>query len=397
MAVDGVDGLSCTLRADEREVHEGVVNEDGEYRLHGLLAEEVYDCSAGDVLFEVETEPLPEWIPPITLSGDPELSSGAYTLFSHFVQEPGTGHTEQVLLIVDREGQVRWYHRLPPEIGVTDASYTPDGQVLYGGRNGSPAIVSLSGEKLWTWDIVGQHHDIEMLPSGRVAALVYVQYSDYLGFGVKVVDPETDELEYFIQDSELELELPDEVEDDRDLFHANALHVEERHGELVRLWVNLQHTSQLIRIQPRDRVIDLDVGPDSEWTMDGDWWEGPHDPKFSGDRVLFFDNGNAERGTRIQEVLFDEDDLQAVTSWTWSPGWFEEVWGGVAYLPDDHVLVVRGHCRTCTSEGQSALIEVDRQGGVVWQLEFEELSGLYRAQPLGGCDIFLNRLYCPEG
>ena len=396
--LDGVEGVSCTLRADDREVHRAEVGDDGIASLHGLLADEVYDCSAVGLLFEATTEPLPEWIPPITLSGDPEASTGTYTLFQHFLQDPGNGVglNGQALIVVDREGRVRWYHRLNPEIGVTDASFVGDGRVLYGGRNGQPTLVSLSGEKLSTWDISGQHHDVEMLPSGRVAALVYVKYADSLGFGVKIVDPETGELSYDLRSDELDLAEPEPVEGQRDLFHANALRVEERHGEPVRIWVNLRHTSQLIRIEPRARVIDLDLGPDSAWTMEGDWWEGPHDPQWKGDRLLVYDNGDPDRGSRIQEVLLDEADLQAVTSWTWTPGWYEEVWGGVVYLPEDHVLVTRGHCRSCSDEGQSALIEVNPEGEIVWQLDFDPLSGLYRSQALGGCEIFSNRLYCPE-
>lgn len=394
--VEGVDELLCTLRSDPREVHRAQLDDDGRSTMHGLLADELYDCDAEGLIFEVDTLPLPDWVPEVTTFGDPDESVGAYTLFQHFVQEPGQGLTQQALLIVDREGEIRWYHRLTHDVGVTDASYLGDGVVLHGGRNGSPGMVDLSGSQLWTWDITGQHHDIEMLPSGHVAALVYEQHSDYLGFGVKIVDPNTDEVVYEIADDELDLRLPSDADSSRDAFHANALSVEERGDELIRIWVNLAHTSRLIRIEPRERVIDLEVGDGSDWTITGDWWEAPHDPQFDGDRVLFYDNGNADRGTRIQEVLLEEEDLQAATTWTWTPGWFEPVWGGVARLGEDRVLVTRGHCLTCTDEGQSTLYEVDREGRVVWRLELDVNSGLYRAQPIEGCDIFQNSRFCAD-
>jgi len=391
--IPGVDGVRCTLRSDPAEVHVAPV-EDGEASLHGLLADELYDCDADGVLFEVHTEPLPDWVPPVTLTGDPGSSRNTYALFQHFVQDPGQGLTSQALFIVDRHGHIRWYHRLPPEIGVTEATWLGDGRVLYGGRNALPAIVALTGEKLWEGTNTGLHHDIQMLPSGHVAQLLYRQYSDYLGFEVEVVDPDTSEVIWELASSELDLEVPQKGSND--VFHANAMVVEERHGELVKVWVNLKQTSQLIRIDPRERAIDLAVGQDTDWTIDGDWWEGAHDPQIDGDRVLVYDNGTEERGTRIQEVELDEDALTARTTWTWVPGWYEPVWGGVVYLDEGHVLVTRGHCRSCTETGQSGLIEVSPEGEIVWQVELEPLAGMYRAQALDGCDIFHNQYYCPD-
>lgn len=263
-------------------------------------------------------------------------------------------------------------------------------------------MVDLAGETVWEWDISHAHHDIEMLPSGQVAALVYVEYDDHVGFGIRIVDPETGEDTFRLRSEELDLEVP--TQGDADVFHANALVVEERHGDLVRLWVNLRGTDQLIRIHPRTLEVDLEVGPGGDWVIEKaggaevDWWDGPHDPVIDGDRVLLYDNGSEEDGTRIIEVELDEDAKKAVATWSWSGGWYEKIWGGVRRTPNGNVLVARGHCTYCegAEDGSSTLLEIDASRETVWRLHLHPLSGLYRAEPLDGCDLFANHRYCED-
>ncbi len=396
----GVASISCALESDRREVHTAQAGDDGLYTLHGLLADEVYECIGGAQEFEIETEPLPDWVPYTYVSGDPEAADSDYVLFNHFLNSPNGGLTNQALLVTDRDGRVRWAHKIEAEYGVADVSLVEGQRVLFAGRGGQPRLIDLSGETLWEWDISHAHHDVEMLPSGQIATLVYVDYDDHVGFGIRVVDPETGEDTFRLRSDELDLEVPDDS--DPDAFHANALVVEERHGDLVRLWVNLRETSQLIRIHPRTLEIDLELGPDSDWSLEKaggaevSWWNGPHDPVVGDGKVLVYDNGTPESGTRIIELELDEDGQTAVASWSWSGGWYENIWGGVRRTSGDNLLVARGHCTYCekAEEGESTIFEIDPDRETVWRLHLHPLSGLYRAEPIDGCALFANRRYC---
>jgi len=50
-------------------------------------------------------------------------------------------------------------------------------------------------------------------------------------------------------------------------------------------------------------------------------------------------------------------------------------------------------------EARSSLIELDRETSEVqWRLDLVgESDGLYRAQRLGGCEVFENARWCDEG
>lgn len=399
----GVPSITCSLESDRAEVHVFPAGEDGYYTAHGLLADERYRCVGGAAAFDVVTEPLPEWVPYTTVSGDPQAAESDYVLFNHFLNSPNGGLTNQSFLIADRDGRVRWAHKIEAEYGVSDVSLISEDRILYGGRGGPPRIVDLAGDLIWEWDISHAHHDVEMLPSGQVAALVYVEYDDYVGFGVRIVDPETGEDTFRFRSEDLDLDIP--ADDTADVFHANALIVEERHGELVRIWVNLRQTSHLIRVHPRTMEIDLQVGPETDWELQkaggdpADWWQGPHDPVLNAGRVLLYDNGNPGDGSRIIEVDLDEDAQVATATWSWSGGWYESVWGGVRPTASgENILVARGHCTYCDAaeEGESTIFEVNRDRDVVWRLHMHPLTGLYRAESLDGCDVFANRRYCED-
>ena len=392
--------LVCHLPGVPEEDFHIPADADGLWRIEGLLADETYVCTDGLDRFQVTTEPLPSNIPLTQVIEDDDGTD--YRLLGHFFQHPEQtrGITDQTLLIVDAQGQVRWYHDLSQHDLVVDASFV-DGAVVYsGGGGGPPTAVSLAGEVLWEVPTLDNHHDLDVLPSGLVAALVGDPRDDVMGYAIEIYDVDERKPVWSIRSDELSVE---QTVPHYDAWHANAMQVDEVDGALEAIWVNLRASNELIRIRPGQRDVDLVVGHD--WTFvdsdgaDVDAFAYAHDPHIDGDRVLLYDNGSAGQASRVVEFELDASTETATQTWSWTEdGWSEPIWGSVD-PNEDHVLVGRGHCDDCANSGQgpSQLVEVDRTSDeVTWRLELEETSGLYRARSLDGCEVFANRRYCKD-
>ncbi len=395
--------LVCRLAGEPHELHRAAAV-DGVYALHGLLADSTYSCNVGlGEPFEVTTEPLPDWVPRPVVGGDPGSSEVGYLLAQTFWQDDEDRVGQPALVILDREGRVRWYHALGEDYEAVDASYLGDGRVLYGGNGGPVREVDLYGEPIWeSWQ--GIHHDVEELPSGLVAGLIEAPQPDYMAFGVVVFDPNTGEetWRWESQDHLDTLPLPAE-HSIYDVWHANSLQIEEVDGVVESAWINVRNRDLILRIDRDSGDVDLSIDP-REWSIqkaggeDAEWFHQPHDVQVRGHEILLYDNGWVGGYSRIMEFEFDEDSRVATGTFQWGESWYESVWGGVDELGGGHLIVARGHCTGCPTKGTggSQLIEVDRSAHEdVWRVRFEEEGvGLYRVRPIDGCSIFSTSRYC---
>ncbi len=427
----GTVRLCCAHQTEPQEQHwvsSEVASTEHLLSLQGLLADTNYECRA-EVTQEGSTRQLeatfstgslPDWVRLPELSGDPERSWGAYTLLNHFVN--GKDVDEQKLLIFDRHGRVRWYLDLQDNITNVDASYLGDGTVLYGGGYGAPPrVIDLFNNVLFQGaapvDGVNHHHDTEMLPSGRIAALFttrdQLDEEEWTGFGVEVIEVPSGEIVWSYA-SQTAVDAGELAPGEGDPWHANALQIIEEDGVLKDVYVNLRDINVLVRIDPETERHTSVLGPGGDYELldadgdpadEADWFYWPHSPEVAGDRVLFYDNRNPRPTTetsRAVEFTLDEEAQTAQVSWEWTERNFrEQAWGDVDALPSGDVLVTIAHCEACElsdTQGRSAVVEVEREtGDVLWRLTWPEATdGLYRADRIDGCALFANARYCPS-
>ncbi len=435
--------LVCASDERPEEVHlvaTGISSRVHPLVVQGLLADHPYTCTLqrddADRAFlgavSVRTLPLPEPLPPWTVTRDPSFEmSGAYTLFneSSFCDMPNRNH----LYIVDPDGEIRWYHELEEITFIDiDASYLGDGELWIGGGHGinlgfGPDYgllrrMDLSLDVKWEQrePTVGYsyHHDVEPDAGGEALTMTWDEATDGdrsgVGFALErigVDDPTptwtwrsqqaVDEGSLTISDAAL------------DLWHPNAAEwVEDDAGPSA--WVSLWESHRIVRIDAATGAITWQLGVDGDFTLtdqdgqpagDEDWFYNQHAPEVHFPRLLLYDNGAYRPGEPYSRALELELDTAARTARiTWSytePGWLELAVGDLDELPGDHVLIAMGHCACCEPTGAehgSALVEVDKATGAnVWRLDMDDLMRMpYRAERIDGCAIFSNAAWCDE-
>jgi hypothetical protein len=417
--------LRCEMSDDASEVH--ILNEpaatEHSLRLFGLLADSTYDCTVetetAHAEFQVSTDPLPTWLPEWTVTGE----TTGYTLFNHLLN--GLDANDQKLLIVDPQGQVRWYHLISEDVaGDLDSRYLGDGRVLYGGGyGGRPRSIDLAGETLYRLDspLTGRthHHHTEALDDGSVLSLVTTtnlvpeNKEDWTGFGIEVVDPISGDL-VWSWDSQTavdagQLPVPGS---DKDPYHANAVWwTTDADGPAI--YVSLRDRDAWMRLDRDTGLFTWTLGVDGDFTLldeSGEpsgpesWFYLQHAPELTGETLVVYDNGFGRPGGSYSRVVMYTLDIAERTiqqTWDWTEDhWTEPVWGDADLLSNGHVLVARGHCWDCNSadpDGRSALIELDPTlDEPTWRLDFtSDRDGLYRAQRIDGCALFDNQRWCP--
>lgn len=434
--IEGELSLTCEAPGVEGERHVLFREGKGEMRLYGILADTAYLCTlresaSGAVLWSEPflTDPLPEDLPTLAVSGDRARASAddGYLLFNHW--RLGAGQDElQRLVIADGLGRIRWYLDIPEATtGGLAGSWISDREVLVtgGGQGSAPAMRDLSGDVLYEVpDPIlpeqGYHHEALLTSDGGLLSLQAVVNTkgsaSFLGFRIEVRDPETGALtwEYDSQDDLDRDVLPPGSQADVDPYHANAITELADDPEGPAFWVSLRGTGTIARIDKASRLITRQVGPEIGMTLldesgdprpETDWFWGMHAPEIvvAGDalQMLVYDNGGRRPGaglySRVARYLVQGET--AAMSWEWSePRWYEPNFGSVETLPDGHVLIGTGHCVDCGEPGDTAwIVEVDPEtDGVVWRLDLGRGDeSLYRATALSGCEIFANTSLCP--
>ncbi len=418
--------VACTLDTDSDEVHV-VTSGDAlchEVDLYGLLADRDYSCeltslAVGETV-ALRTAEGSEHLPDTSVDEhDESRRTGAYTLVAHLEK---TAEPNQLkLLIVDAHGRIRWSWFAPEGLaGDLDAQYLGEGRIFTGGGLGvPPTILRLSGSTEWVGpdpSLGGSpHHHVELLEDDDVLMLATLpntdDLGDFTGFSAERIGLYSATVDWAF-DSQVavdagQLGRPD---DDRDPWHANALvPISDVDGEQV--LVSLYELRQILRVDPETDLVVWRLGASGDFTLldaDGEplgnqgWFAAAHAPELDGDRLLLYDNGTSSAGSRILELTLDEQAMTARQTWSWTEaGWQEPIWGDVDDLGNGHLLITRGHCDECggaNPESRSEVLELDRETEeVVWRLRFPHADdGLYRAQAIGGCELFANAKYCAE-
>ncbi len=406
----------CVADGDplERHLVSTEHTERGPIELYGLLADTDYTCvittsSTEDTLtFRTGSPPadLPHWT--VTGAG----GWGDYTIFNHGTDEQG--NRNPAILIVDREGRLRWYFDVPFDAADLDVSYLGDGTILYGGGYGAPpSIVDLEGDtQLRVTAQAVYHHHAERLPSGEFLVLVLADNTDgiqtWQGMEVRILDPSMTSTVWSWNTQrgvdEGWLNVPSQPGDP---YHINSAQVTDD-----AVFVNFRQKSLIARLDRQTGDLVWLLGANGDFTLVDEtgapddvanWFYGAHAPEHDGNRILLHDNGYTRPGgpwSRAAEFEIDEEAGTARLTWQYTEeGWYEPIWGDVDRLPDGHVLYTRAHCGTCRPEDLSTtqIVEVDPSDqSVVWRLVLADVHDAgYRAQRIEGCALFGNTRYCP--
>ncbi|MEZ4238371.1 MAG: aryl-sulfate sulfotransferase [Myxococcota bacterium] len=425
--------LRCTAPTEPLEDHRlAIPGGRATVALLGLLPRTRYRCTVVDAAGAERwrgaftTDPLPDGLPTLAASGDRDraVTDDAYVLFTTWALGRDAGPKRAI--VVDGDGRVRWYLDLDDASTGGIAAHLVDGLLVTGGGRGSrPALRTLEGELRYQVpppaepDGEGYHHEAQLTPEGWLLSLQAVRnegpQGGFAGFRIEAWDPATDALTWSF-DSQPQVDagvLPPGGPGDYDPFHANAVTVVDDDPDGPAVWVSLRGLGSLMRIDRATGAVTGFFGPDRGYALEhvdgtaadeAEWFWGQHAPEIVGDTFTVYDNGGRRPGSRRYSRVARYrrlGDDRAVLLWDWTePGWYETNFGSVAAVPDSdgHVLVGTGHCGDCDPDGDTSWVaELDpRSGEVVWRLDFtSDGHSLYRAQPLGGCEVFANRRTCP--
>lgn len=397
----------------------------------GLLADTRYTCTATPVCPEappasgrtvrLTTPALPSWMPSFTVARDTSHDMvGAYTMYN---TEDVCYDTEQRFIMLDPDGNVRWYWEVPSDgLNIGLEVDWEDRQLVTGGgysRSGGMMVVDEHGTLLHQVSGLGYlfHHHAEQLYDGTWLQLAEVGNRfgthSFLGFALVRIDPADDSV-LWTYDSQRAVISGDLSWGSGDAWHANwATIVDEPDGE--KAYVSLCYLSSVVKIDVTTGVVDWVLGPSS-----GDFVLSDLDgttlgsagysscqhgldvvPHADGDTIsiLYYDNGWSSATSRGLEIVVDESTMTATQTWTWTePDFYMPVLGDADYLDDGHVLLGIGAtpCWGSDPDHPTSVVEVDMASGdEVWRVDASKDS-LYRAQRIHGCDAFDNARYCPE-
>jgi hypothetical protein len=399
-----------------------------EIRFSGLLSDTTYQCEAvstcpaGDpVALEVATGRGPSSLPDqLDVDVDPQLgATGAWTLLNHLSQG-GCGE-ERHLAIYDIEGRLRWAWEVPRFVGIdTAAEWDPAlGQIVWGGgysSNGRPSFTDLWEGLTFQadfpdWENTVFHHDAKRLADGRLISLEdrldAAPPLSFAGFAVRVLDPTTGAVTWDFESQAL-VDSGSLPVGSGDPWHANWVGWSDGADGGERLYVSLCAAHQVLAIDVPGGTVAWKFGvggdfalqdPDGAPLPDDDFPQCQHGIEVDGDELLVYDNGQTRGESRAEIFSLDPTKGVATREWVWTePGWFEDTLGDIDRLGEDRILVVEAHpeCWAPARRRTSIVEVVQSTGAVAARTTFPDRDdAIYRAQRLGGCDVFANTRFCP--
>ncbi|MBM4373033.1 MAG: aryl-sulfate sulfotransferase, partial [Deltaproteobacteria bacterium] len=367
---------------------------------------------------EYSTGPFPDGVvfpPREVLTSQPSEMQPGVTVYSTMVLWFPLTFVKGLIMAVDEEGEVIWYHR-DAENPIEAFTRTADGSLLYLAGFAGAIRADMMGNVLdqWDpaaeWDLLGFHHDILELPDGNLAAI-----------GVELRDVEQDHGEGAVTDhvmgdtiveftpggelvrvwSTFDLVDNSFVKEDyhdpfwdqfidveggtKDWLHANSLVYDPSDDSFI---LSLRHVDWVIKVdrQTGERVWALGEGGDFE-KLSGAWFYHQHSLQFlEPGRMMLFDNGNRRPGyewvelwSRALEFTWDEEAMTWTQSWEWAGDepFFSQMVSDADRLPNGNVLVADGarvkdqaqDLMNPANSKWSRIVEVTDAGEVVFEME----------------------------
>ena len=423
----------CRANGDEEEVHlleSADAAAEHNLRMAGLLADTTYWCEAAAVcpasdapsaVFELRTKsPTDSGLPGFSVDVETARRGSDYVLLDHLRADGQS--TDLRVVIVDRDGNVRWHGN---GLGGQAATLSPvEPSIVMAGAwppnpEGRPHRFSLFGSEVMfdaaeVLDDVSTtlfHHDGRHLPDGRYATLEErldqnPDGSTFRGFAVRILDPLTGTID-FDYSSQRSLDEGHLAGGEGDVYHANWMDIVEIDGQTV-LHLSLCDDRKVVAIDVPSGDWRWTFGAGGDFTLvdtegrplgDEDYPQCQHGLQRRGDRLLVYDNGHDRGQSRASEYRLDEATMTATLLWTWTEdGWFERILGGVDWTVRDQVTI--GIMQIFTQDfvpDFSRVVEIDPETGTtLWQMRFKALQDFgYKHDMIGPCAVFGNARFCP--
>ncbi len=376
---------------------------------------EIYDAENGELLATTEFHSgnAPDYLPPM-YPGEKNLEKTAegFVLF----QYAATAYEQvfPVAVMVDTDGEVVWYYEYDQWYlsSFGDVAWDPEKRtILIGLLKDSSAYdswaeeaieIDLEGNIVWkSPEIMSYYygpgswnHAYYKMKDGSVT-FPQVVYDGCI-VGDRIVNLDADSYaELWSWDYRDYFEKPDcSANTGGDVWldwtHTNSVSMFKEDGIV---YVNSRNFSTFFKIDMNSGAIIWRLGKDGDFTFVGDkenpWFELAHEPEINGvngNKVIFFDNGTAERGfSRIVEYTIDETNMTAEMTFEFDgrdlgKGWWSEYWGDADRLENDNIFVTAGFY---DMQQTSRFFEVTHEGEVVWELFLERNNdwqiSLYKA------------------
>lgn len=428
--------------------------------LRGLKGSTPYSCVAEltdgsnvrstAVTFTTGAVPSDLYLPKLVAGAD-RLTQTGYILYN-YGYSGGVRKSSNYLVLLDPEGNVRWYYKGPTRDGVgggdVDLTYLGNDKFLYGGEVNNhypPTIIGLDkttqfkgqSASMSATDLPTNYtHDTGISSDG--ASVYYINDANIAnvspnqpagttyvsGFVLKKLDIATNTVTWAwdsVNDGYSKGELPDpfapyssQDELKNDPYHANSL-TDQQESDGRYLYVGLRNQNAILKIKESTKEVKwrLGLGGDfrlleadgSPATQDTRWFFNQHDAKAVGNSILVYDNGwdrTVYGGTAYSRALrleLDQVNMTARIAFEYSePNWIEPIFGGLDWMPDGNYLLAIGHTGYNGNTGHnSSILELSPAGKVLWRVDFATpQDGLYRAERIDPCAIFANTRYCAQ-
>lgn len=391
------------------------------YRIQ-VTATNSVGLSASTVIDDFATPALPEGIlPPLELiQAQPERMQPGVTLFSSLILQDVLGGGAGLLVAVDEQGRVVWYHRDPDDV-IEAFSVTAEGTLLHLAGDTGIVEMDMLGNVLQVIPpsaagVPGFHHEVRLLPDGNLVTLgievrpIVYQFGDNEVTYNVVADVVTE----FTRDGELvhaysafDFLDPSSTKEDfhlpfwdqfltveggtKDWMHTNGIAYDARDDSFI---LSVRHLDWLVKVDRASGVAKWRMGENGDFAMTngGEWFYHTHAPEMlDNGHIMVFDNGNRRPGVELAdlfsrglELSFDEESMGVTTAWEYrgETPFYSQFVGDCDRLENGNVLINDGgrvkdqtlpllavdNTRWCR------LIEVTDGGEVVWELEMKDFS-----------------------
>jgi hypothetical protein len=333
-----------------------------------------------DVSLLAPFSPLP---PARVTRHEPALMQPGVTVLS--IEDPDYIAEFAALVAVDDDGRPLWMIGDERFFVITDFDFFPNGNLLV--MSGSAMEeVTLSGERLWHYDGVLFHHDIDVTPWGTVIGVmaygeVLAPKTLYSCDGVLEYDPVPGReagawpLKEIVSPADLCIPCfyGEEYFFGHDWTHANALLFD---PDAEHFYLSVRNLNRIYKISLATGSIDWIMGDG------GDFGQGlfthQHDPQLlPGNRMLVFDNGLHREGhalySRVVEIEYDTEARAAAVVWEYreNPDFYTSIGGDADRLANGNTLI--------TDSMNGRVVEVTPAGGLVWEYQLPFPFRIYKA------------------
>lgn len=354
-----------------------------------------------------------DWLRAAAVTVEPDRMEPGWTLCSL-----ATGMiTQTVLVMVDAEGEPRWYHIEQWDASFPDiqVSLVEDGVAFGPGvpAGEAPGVIALSGARAWdgptqpdgTFD-GRMHHVFGALPDDTFVTAWNVANGGGASADVlRIVDRDlTVQWEWSFAD---QLD-PHDYEEAGEWTSVNSVDVDLDAGVA---YIHARWLDLVFAVSLADDTVLWQLGQGIHGDFSGDpaagypWFQGAHAVKRLPDgNILLYDNGDSmdpaftdREYSRVVEYRIDEDTFTSEIVWEYpgtysSERWFSNTWGDADRLPNGNTLIDLGNVDPYASRPdtpRARLIEVDADGEVVWDLRWDTDAGVEGAYQVERIPVLL--------